>query len=129
MKKIFMMLLMAVAAVSAWGQEENENTDAKDKSLRQKYEEFLFHFEEKDSLPKLWDFISKEEWSIFDEENGIVAVVRLLPKKQVAKEYKDYLIALQQVVDHKIDFAYNNGLFDCCLSASRGGEFYTVVKL
>lgn len=129
MKKLFLLLLMAVAAVSAWGQEGDGNTDA-NKSLRQKYEEFLFSsFEEEDSLPKLWSRIDREEVSIFDERHGIIATVKLLPGKQVAKEYSDYLRALQSIVSDKVDYAYNNGLFDCCLSASHNGEFYTVVKL
>lgn len=131
MKKIFMMLLMAVAAVSTWGQEENEYYDVeqyykeqyKNKSLRQRYIEFLFGGDEKETIKTYCENIRRRftecESYVYDEQNGLIVSVRVLPKEKVLREYQKHLLSLRECAkerkDDRIVFNYNalyNGLFE-----------------
>lgn len=130
MKKIFMMLLMAVAAVSAWGQEENENYDVEQyykeqykKPLRQRYIEFLFGGDEKETIKTRCENMRRRftecESYVYDEQNGLIVSVRVLPKEKVLREYQKHLLSLRECAkkrkDDRIVFNYNalyNGLFE-----------------
>ena len=125
-----MMLLMAVAAVSAWGQEENENYDVEQyykeqykKPLRQRYIEFLFGGDEKETIKTYCENIRRRftecESYVYDEQNGLIVSVRVLPKEKVLREYQKHLLSLRECAkerkDDRIVFNYNalyNGLFE-----------------
>ena len=140
MKKLFLLLLMAVAAVSAWGQEKEQyfvdsynEEHYKSKSLKQRYIGFLFGNDENE-LPEFGflGYINREVLSIYDEERGLIIKLEWLRQPQVRERFQKDVLSVKKRLEGK-DF-HNAGVYrgfnmECCLSVYGKGENYTFAKL
>lgn len=132
MKKIFMLLLMAVAAVSAWGQEGNETDDVA--ALKKKYINFLFGSDEN----KFPDFNLLGWWgekaivSIYDEKRGFVITLEHMPQSLVLERFQTDVLSAKTKLEGGV--ISSSGVFksaeniDCCLAICGKGCNYTFAK-